>query len=480
MAQIELKQISLRGLFEKQLCIPDYQRTYSWKSSHVNDLLNDTFGRKSPYLMGTVILHEIEEGSDQKLKPLNIVDGQQRLLTLTVLLHELNALLGHQPDISLPLLGSEFPAGAAEAILNTRTLVQSFLHQKTDAEISAYRELLVAGQNCTGGRLQFTALILRGNNALDLAYTFFDSVNSKGLPLSDFDLLKAHHLMFVPPHQEALASSHNSAWQAGDENHPMVFGTILRRLRMWARREARDSKQERPDYNEFCSRVEPEPSSGDEHVFNRYMQPAAFRSWRRDGERIVLGMDYPMTDPEAMIPAEVTQSIEGGDIFFLYSKRYHGVFKTLFSPELTGASTAIPFIRKMAEHMDNIYLQNAFRAVMLLAFDKFGEDRLIEIGVCCERIISARRWEKMNLRIEGALDHIHAQDLIPLLLDSVSSKHVSAQLHSAAKLLPKAPSPDLSGVRKRYFDSMSRFYTKEQSKILDARTGGIASFYLEK
>jgi len=286
--------------------------------------------------------------------------------------------------------------------------------------------------------------------------------------------------MFIPSQQEALATSHNNAWQSGDENHGMIFGTILRRLRMWASGKARDSKQERPDYNEFCSAIEPDHSFGDEHFFNRYMQPAAFRSWRRDGERIVLSMNYPMLDAEAMIPAEVNQTIEGGDAFFLYAKRYHQVFNALFSPESSSASTAISFIRKMANYMDNTYLQNAFRAVLLLAFDKFGDDRLIEIGVCTERIISERRWKAISLRLEGTLDYIRDHQLIPLLLNSVSAKHVASQLHSAAKLLPQTPPLDLSGVRKRYLNTMEQFYKEEQSKIIDARTGDVASFYLKK
>ena len=45
-------------------------------------------------------------------------------------------------------------------------------------------------------QLIFTVLILK-ESRLDLAYTFFSNENSKGVPLSDYDLLKAHHLRYI-------------------------------------------------------------------------------------------------------------------------------------------------------------------------------------------------------------------------------------------------------------------------------------------
>lgn len=472
---ISLEGLTLAGLFAKQLSIPDYQRAYSWKSAHVSDLLNDTFGRATPYLMGTIILH----GHQQTL---DIVDGQQRLVTLTVLLHILTTNFKCQPELELPLLNAKYSDGAAVAIRKTRDIITNFLRQKSEPEITAYYNLLTQRTDAgakPGGPLIFSVLTLTGDNALDQAYTFFDSVNSKGKPLSDFDLLKAHHLMFIPPRQEALATSHNNRWQEADESHSLLFGSLLRRIRMWARGESRDSKQERPDYNEFCSVVEPDPAFGGEHALNRYMQPAAFRSWRRDGERVVLSMDYPMLEGEQLVPTEVTQTIEGGDAFFLYAKRYHHLYSQLFSHETPESSTAVVFVRKLAEHMTNTYLQNAFRAAMLLAFDKFGEDCLIDMSVYVERIISARRFAGTNLRIEGVFDHIRDSRIIPILLNSISTAHVTAQLHSTAKSLPHVSIDQLSGVRKAYYVSLKQFYQHNAPKIPGARPLALTSLYLK-
>ena len=462
-----LEQWTLHDLFTHQLRIPDYQRSYSWRSSHVIDLLKDTFGRTSPYLMGTVILHE-KDGNCT----LDIVDGQQRLVTLTVLLHELK-----NGQNSLPLLDVKFTEGAAMVIRNTRKVIRDFLSVKKDAEKKHYSDFLFSNSSNTNGCLQFAVLILNGANALDRAYIFFDSVNSKGKSLTDFDLLKAHHLMFIPPKLESLATSHNDEWQHRDEKHFDIFSTTLRRLRMWARGQERDNKQEWADYNEFCSVVEPEHEADSEHKFNRYMQPVAFRSWRRMADKIVLSMDYPVLDSEALMPTTVTQTIEGGDAFFLYAKHYHELYETLFTPDTRMLSTAVAFIRGLENHMDNLYLRNAFRAITLLYVDKFGEDRLIEIGVCCERIISALRWNTNSLRIEGTLTHVKNNRLVQIMLDSVYSLHAYTQLFAVAQTQPYYSALPASNVKNRYFNSMKQFYKQEQSKICDDRTRSIISFY---
>ena len=74
---------------EKQrLVIPDYQRAYEWKEEHVKHLLNDTYEAflkhsDRDYLLGHLILV-------LKNNNLEIVDGQQRLVTLAILLHQLD------------------------------------------------------------------------------------------------------------------------------------------------------------------------------------------------------------------------------------------------------------------------------------------------------------------------------------------------------------------------------------------------------
>lgn len=66
------------------LHIPEYQRPYKWSVKNVNQLLDDIeearTSNKEVYRVGTLILHHDEHGYD------DIVDGQQRTITFSLLL----------------------------------------------------------------------------------------------------------------------------------------------------------------------------------------------------------------------------------------------------------------------------------------------------------------------------------------------------------------------------------------------------------
>ena len=78
-------------LKEEGLRIPSYQRPYKWNRKHIRNLfydLRDAMGKKE-YQIGSVILHEILH---EKEKYLDIVDGQQRLISISLFLHLLDDL----------------------------------------------------------------------------------------------------------------------------------------------------------------------------------------------------------------------------------------------------------------------------------------------------------------------------------------------------------------------------------------------------
>ena len=80
---IETKKLSELFDVNFSLTIPDYQRAYEWRSYHVKNLLNDTYSasrRNTPYLMGTIILNQTNHSYE-------IIDGQQRLITLSILMN---------------------------------------------------------------------------------------------------------------------------------------------------------------------------------------------------------------------------------------------------------------------------------------------------------------------------------------------------------------------------------------------------------
>ena len=64
--------------------IPRYQRSYAWKSSQVETFWNDLCENESGMFLGTILLNASDEtNNDLRVE---IIDGQQRILTITILL----------------------------------------------------------------------------------------------------------------------------------------------------------------------------------------------------------------------------------------------------------------------------------------------------------------------------------------------------------------------------------------------------------
>ncbi|CEN33051.1 DUF262 domain-containing protein [Capnocytophaga cynodegmi] len=85
---------------QKQFIIPVYQRAYSWEkeqlSAFLNDLLEQIEGDNN-YFYGNILLETIEKG-----KKYEIIDGQQRLTTLSLFIRAIiNVLRNRETDIDL-------------------------------------------------------------------------------------------------------------------------------------------------------------------------------------------------------------------------------------------------------------------------------------------------------------------------------------------------------------------------------------------
>jgi uncharacterized protein with ParB-like and HNH nuclease domain len=88
MSNIQPNIISVKELLQTDnVIIPSYQRPYKWTAKNVNQLIDDIIyhNDKSAYRLGTLVIHS--EISENNKTILNIVDGQQRTLTLTLIAH---------------------------------------------------------------------------------------------------------------------------------------------------------------------------------------------------------------------------------------------------------------------------------------------------------------------------------------------------------------------------------------------------------
>ena len=86
--EIKAEIMSIEGILgdkKKFYQIPDYQRPYSWNKENVSDLINDLFNayklsKDEKYFCGSLVL--VKNEKDNRF---DIIDGQQRTTTFTIL-----------------------------------------------------------------------------------------------------------------------------------------------------------------------------------------------------------------------------------------------------------------------------------------------------------------------------------------------------------------------------------------------------------
>jgi len=99
-----LKTIS--GLFDgtKKFVVPYYQRPYAWELDQWKDFIDDLFSHnpQRKYFYGTILLKETAKDNDVDFEVFEIVDGQQRITTLTIFFRILVSFLAElNPKINL-------------------------------------------------------------------------------------------------------------------------------------------------------------------------------------------------------------------------------------------------------------------------------------------------------------------------------------------------------------------------------------------
>jgi hypothetical protein len=226
------------------LAIPTYQRPYKWTGKNIQQLLQDidVHQHRSAYRLGTVVFHhedDIHHEDDKGTGILNIVDGQQRTLTLLLTvkviidtrLEKLDRKDIKDQLIKLNANVSSFMARQAfGSDISKRNLHQNFL------ELTR----LVSRNEFTEAHIDFLLnkceLVCFTLHDVSEAFQFFDSQNARGKDLEPHDLLKAFHLREFSEHDQLLKEKTVSAWEEMEaEALKALFANYLYRIRQWAR-----------------------------------------------------------------------------------------------------------------------------------------------------------------------------------------------------------------------------------------------------
>lgn len=195
----------------KTLVIPSFQRDYAWKERNVDDLFDDVeeaIEVGGGHYLGTFILSQQDKNA-----PVYVVDGQQRLTTLTILMDALidavedEAIKQHYRNtfIHHPVTGAKFRVlGSNEAFF--REMLEE-TNPKPDSDgqdrmLKAYQWIRqrVAALLTKGGQVLIKQWLLCISQMEVLqfiepnegkAIRMFQSVNDRGVPLAKMDIVKS-------------------------------------------------------------------------------------------------------------------------------------------------------------------------------------------------------------------------------------------------------------------------------------------------
>ena len=231
-----IRPTTVGELLEERLHIPPYQRPYSWRPETALRLLDDLReaagqNQEVPYVLGAVILHRDEEGL------FNVVDGQQRLLTLRILLNLLNNLdeyngITNQHVKDVPPIVKVINALRREIGFSRKSAANEPAQSSVD-QINVPAAYLAS---FVRDRCQ---LICIETDEIDEAFRIFDSQNYRGKPLKPHDLLKAYHLRVMRTDAPAMKAALVADWQAADDEAlDRLFSIYLYRIARWSRGES--------------------------------------------------------------------------------------------------------------------------------------------------------------------------------------------------------------------------------------------------
>jgi len=165
-----------------KMVIPPYQRPYKWTAKNVNQLITDiiTFRNKKQYRLGTLVLHNNE-----------IVDGQQRIVTLSLLLKKMYEQL---KDEKKKAFYNGFIKKVDAFANSTKFQHRYSLHNVVENIHTIEERLPELDDDMFDFILENCEFVVITLGDISEAFQFFDSQNARGKDLAAHDLLKAYHL----------------------------------------------------------------------------------------------------------------------------------------------------------------------------------------------------------------------------------------------------------------------------------------------
>ena len=345
-------------LKEENLRIPSYQRPYKWNRKHIRNLfydLRDAMGKKE-YQIGSVILHENEHENEEHL---DIVDGQQRLISISLFLHLLDDLGNYKG--ANQLLSAEFGELSCYHASENYNEWENLTQLVGGNQAKDICNFLL--ENCS------VSVITMPQERLSEAFQLFDSQNNRGKSLEPHDLLKAYHLRKQDSEDEKIVEKWEQFVEDKDLSLKELFDKHLFRMRRWSRGETGLTNKRYGSYLRFTE------------------------DFIDDFKGVDLNQNFPYLELYRHIenlPMSITMPIIDGSKFFEYIESAHEtirVHKKFLNEELGFSDEPEGEEKNLAypEGMSNIYnsskgrylkCHNIFLNICSLFAERFGKDEL--------------------------------------------------------------------------------------------------------
>ena len=249
---VDSKAYPLKELFLDKFDVDFYQREYVWQKKQLEDLIDDLSneflknwkeGDKleavrtyDPYFMGEIVL-SMKEG-----KRSSIIDGQQRITTFTLLLTYILKTYGHLPqfprsDIEKVIYSDDYGTPRFNLDIEQRKncmlgLFNNGFYEPTETDahyvkniVDRYNDIADCwNEKIDESNIVFFTYWLKEKvifskvwtNSDEFAYVIFETMNDRGLSLTQVEMLRSYLLANIQPEER------NDAMQ--------LFDTVVKRL----------------------------------------------------------------------------------------------------------------------------------------------------------------------------------------------------------------------------------------------------------
>ncbi|WP_165749860.1 DUF262 domain-containing protein [Cellulophaga sp. Z1A5H] len=424
----EIKKVN--AVLSQNLQIPVYQRPYRWQPKNVAQLLEDIYGSwkqvKSAYRIGSVILFENLENKDDGFK---IIDGQQRITTLLLILCQLDS-----PEAIALSKKLKFNHSDSEKCIRTNNeFITYWLQENVAQEKADFLNYIT----------KFCEFVEVRVTKLSESFQMFDSQNSRGKTLEPYNLLKAYHIRAMEDEQATNADKMNSdrRWEnatrfvidpLNTKDTPQdvlkqLFNEQLYRTRIWSKKQAAfDFSKDTID--EFKGHTIRSKEEMEYPFHNSNLLHSVALNYFNGLQVQVKGMKSRFNQKHLANVNDfvsINQPILNGKSFFDYIESYVEIYKQLFihNEEVSFLKEFKGFYEVHCNYPKSYrtgdqYLKELYKSLVILLFDKYGEDGVNKYHKELYAVVYRLRLEKQQVKYAAVAQYPSEMEIFTIIEQS--------------------------------------------------------------